>query len=163
MKKLILSLVVIMVMGMSGCAGQPKPKVVPTTKVAVKQEVKKVEKVRIMDIAEMGKGTIYISTPAGTSEGGNTPVLMTKKDDIITQIGYDGENIDGSKITYLYIDGKLKSKEQMSERCQGSIDLKGADLKVGVHIIEFIQYDTDKEDGKVVVYKVSRYKSKNID
>ena len=39
MKKLILSMVVIMAMGMNGCAKQQEVKVVPTTKVAVKKVV----------------------------------------------------------------------------------------------------------------------------
>lgn len=163
MKKLILSVIVIMAMGMGGCGEKQNAPIVSKPKVAVNQEVKKVEKVRIMDIAEMGKGTISIATPSGDDVKGNTPVLMTKKDDVITQIGYDGIDIDGSKITYLYVDGKLKSKEQISEQCQGLIDLKDNDLKAGVHIIEFIQYDTDKENGKAIMYKVSKYESKNID
>jgi hypothetical protein len=162
MKKVILSLVVITAIGMSGCTKQPKVEVVPTTKVAVTQEVKKVEKARMMDIAEIGKGTISISTPSGSSDEGNIPILMTSENDIITQIGYNGTEVDGSKISYLYVDGKLKSKEQISERCQGSIDLQDSDLKVGNHIIEFIQYDTDKEDGKVIMYKISKYESKTI-
>ena len=157
MKKLMLSMVIVMAVGMGGCAKETTVKT--DSKPIIKQEVKE-EKKQLMDIEEMGKGIILLETPSGDSSNGNVPFFFAVEDTLIMQIGYTGTDIAGDKITYAYIDGKLNSKNQMSEQCGGSIDLSEKALNVGVHIVEFIQYDTNKEDGKVVVYKVAKYEFK---
>ena len=47
-----------------------------------KSKEKKIEKDFEGEYSDMGAGEIIISTPSGTSEDGNVPVLFTAKDDL---------------------------------------------------------------------------------
>ncbi|KGF09675.1 hypothetical protein HMPREF1635_01945 [Clostridiales bacterium S5-A14a] len=124
-----------------------------------KSEEKKVEKDFKGDYEDMGNGTIMLSTPSGTSEDGNVPFLFVEKDDQLIQIGLDTSDFDGSKLSYVYVDGMEKDKDQFGD-AQSTIDLEKNDLKVGKHKVEVVQYDTDKPDGNVVTYKVAQYEIK---
>lgn len=123
-----------------------------------KQEQAKKESIKMPD-KEIGKGKIELSTPGGTSEGGKVPVLMVSKDDQIVQIGLNAMEFDGSKLSYIFVDGEEVAKEQLAET-QTSIDLKGSALKAGKHKVEVVQFNNDKKDGKIITYKTSSYECK---
>ncbi|MHB9943574.1 hypothetical protein CF065_18660 [Clostridium sporogenes] len=123
-----------------------------------KQEEAKKESIKMPD-KEMGKGKIGLSTPGGTSEGDKAPVLMVSKDDQIVQVGLNTEEFDGSKLSYIFVNGEEVAKEQLSET-QTSIDLKGNALKAGKHKVEVVQFDNDKKDGKIITYKTASYECK---
>ncbi len=110
---------------------------------------------------DMGNGSLYISTASGTSENGNVPVIMAEKDLLVTQIGLNSSDMDGSKISFIYIDGILNKKEQLSTT-QTSVDLSGFSITEGVHKIEVIQYDSDEPDGSIVTYKTASYEIQSL-
>lgn len=108
---------------------------------------------------ETGAGSILLSTEGGTSENGNVPVLFVAEDDILTQIGLDTQGLDGSHLSYIYIDGVLNTKEQLAD-AQMTLDLSNQMLEKGQHKVEVVQYDTDEPDGEVVTYKNASYEVK---
>lgn len=112
------------------------------------------------DYEEMGDGTAYIACASGTSQDGNIPVLFESTDTILEQIEIDSEKMDGSHLSYIYIDGKETAKEQLADS-QVSLDLQGDALKEGVHKVEVVQYDTDDPSGTVITYKTASYEVKN--
>lgn len=120
----------------------------------VKKEVKKEVKKDLVDgnYSEMGDGIFYISTAAGTSENGNVPVLYASKDESLIQIGYTSSEMNGNSLSYIYVDGMLTSKEQLAD-AQGSIDLTGDFLSVGIHKVEVVQYTNDSTDSDMTCYK----------
>lgn len=66
------------------------------------------------------------------------------KDTLLNQIGLSSENFDGSKLSYIYIDGMLNTKEQLGEMSQITMDLEKDALKNGEHKVEIVQYDNDE-------------------
>lgn len=124
-----------------------------------KTEEKKVEKDFKGDYEDMGAGSIFISTPNGISENGNIPVLFYDEDMLLMQIELAANDFDGSKLSYVYVDGMEKDKFQFGGT-RITINLEKGDLKVGTHKVEVVQYDTDKPDGNVVTYKVAQYEIK---
>ena len=112
------------------------------------------------DYEEMGDGTMYIACASGTSEDGNVPVLFEAADTVLDQIGLDSMGMDGSHLSYIYIDGKETAKEQLAES-QISLDLQGDALKEGTHKVEVVQYDNDDPSGTVITYKTAAYEVKN--
>ena len=120
---------------------------------------KKVEKDFKGDYEDMGAGSIFICTPNGTSQHGNIPVLFYDDDMLLMQIELAANDFDGSKLSYVYVDGMEKDKFQFGGT-RITINLEKGDLKVGTHKVEVVQYDTDKPDGNVVTYKVAQYEIK---
>lgn len=112
------------------------------------------------DYEDMGDGTMYIACASGTSENGNVPVLFEAADTVLDQIGLDSMDMDGSHLSYIYIDGKETAKEQLAES-QISLDLQGDALKAGTHKVEVVQYDNDEPSGTVITYKTASYEVKN--
>lgn len=112
------------------------------------------------DYEDMGDGTMYIACASGTSEDGNVPVLFEAADTILDQIGLDSTGMDGSHLSYIYVDGKETAKEQLADS-QVSLDLQGDALKEGTHKVEVVQYDNDEPSGTVITYKASSYEVKN--
>lgn len=112
------------------------------------------------DYEDMGDGTMYIACASGTSEDGNIPVLFEAADTVLDQIGLDSMGMDGSHLSYIYIDGKETAKEQLAES-QISLDLQGDALKEGTHKVEVVQYDNDDPSGTVITYKTAAYEVKN--
>lgn len=113
------------------------------------------------DFAVSGDGTIYISTPGGTSEDGNTPVIYVSGDTSMEQIGLNSREYDGSMLCYIYIDGTLVDKHQMADT-QASITLQGDCIDVGVHDVEVVQYTDDTPSADTVAsYQKMAYEIKS--
>jgi hypothetical protein len=53
----------------------------------------------------------------------------------------------------------LTSKEQLAD-AQGSIDLTGDFLSVGIHKVEVVQYTNDSTDSDMTCYKSASYEVK---
>lgn len=158
MKKLLflmLALVLAFVFAACGDNGNTKESKSEETN----SEEKKVEKDFKGDYEDIGAGSIVISTPSGTSEDGNVPVLFYDDDMLLMQIELAANDFDGSKLSYVYVDGMGKDKGQFFDT-RITINLEKGDLKVGTHKVEVAQYDTDKPDGNVVTYKVTQYEIK---
>ncbi|MFR9069316.1 hypothetical protein ACQQ2T_08965 [Paraclostridium tenue] len=110
---------------------------------------------------EIGNGDVVLSTTGGTTENGNILTVFVGKDTQLDQIGLSSENLDGSKLSYVYIDGMLNTKEQLGEMSQTTITLQDNSLKEGKHKVEVVQYDNDEQTGTPVTYKVVNYEVKN--
>ncbi|MBC1671227.1 hypothetical protein HB950_02715 [Listeria welshimeri] len=108
---------------------------------------------------ELGQGKIILKTESGSSEDGNVPFIY-KDDDLLTPfIGFEAWEFDGSKLTYIYIDDGLNSKEQLANT-QTSLDLTTSDYETGVHEVKAVQFDNDKDTGKIITYKTAKYEVK---
>lgn len=110
-------------------------------------------------MSEIGNGTFYISTPGGTSEDGNVPVFLDAERTMMTEVGYSAREMDGTHLTYFYIDGMENDKDQISDT-DGSLIINGDMLSEGTHTVEAVQYDTDEPTGNVITYKSATYEVK---
>lgn len=111
------------------------------------------------DYQDTGAGTMYVSTEGGTSEDGNVPVIYAGSDDMLIQIGVCTEGFDGSKLSYIYVDGMLNSQEQLGDG-EASIDLTDDALSAGTHAVEVLQYNNDDTSSDVITYKSASYEIK---
>jgi hypothetical protein len=111
------------------------------------------------DYKDTGKGEFAISTPSGTSENGNVPIIFTDKNSVMGGLGIYVRKFDGAKLSYVYVDGKLIKKDQYADT-DTSINLKSQNITAGTHKVEIAQYDTDSPDGKLITYKSASYEVK---
>lgn len=161
MSKKILGLVLVgvLALGMIGCSNSKgEAKVNENT---TKEEVSSKKDIPSGLDKEMGNGSVVLSTAGGTTENGNTPIVFVGQDTLLDQIGLSAENFDGSKLSYVYIDGMLNTKEQLGEMTQTTITLQDNLLKEGKHKVKVVQYDNDEQTGTPITYKVVTYEVKN--
>lgn len=111
------------------------------------------------DYTDTGAGTIEVITPSGSSADGTVPLIMIEPNTLLDSIGLNAWEFDGSKISYIYVDGMLQSKEQLADT-QTSVELRGDMLAEGEHSVEVVQYDNDDPSGNVVTYKSAAYEIK---
>lgn len=162
MKKLLgIILALITLFSFTGCQNNSGNQSSNNTATKQEEKASTAEKVKIPpNTKDTGKGTITINTPSGTSENSQIPVIYVDKDTSLTQIGLDSSEFDGSKLSYILIDGNANSKEQLGTS-QNTLTLKDNDLKVGTHKIEVVQFDNDKTNGNIVTYKTAGYEVKS--
>lgn len=166
MKNKIVAMIMIgmLAVSMSACGGSDTPDETKTEN--VKNETPEEEVVVVKrdfpegEYSDLGSGTFSVQTSGGDSADGSTPVLFAKENSVIVQIGYKAEGMDGSKLSYIYIDGMENTTEQLGERVQGSLDLQEDALSEGIHTVEVVQYDTDEPEGEIVTYKSCQYEVK---
>ena len=115
------------------------------------------------NFSEIGDGTLEIRTIGGPSENGNIPVIFFDKKELADGIYATNADIvistrdfDGSKLSYIYVDGVLQSKEQLAD-VDMSIYVNEKLSTVGVHKVEVIQFD---DNGNVITYKTAGYEIK---
>lgn len=161
MSKKILGLVLVgvLALGMIGCSNSKEEN--KANENTTKEEVSSKKDIPSGLDKEVGNGSVVLSTTGGTTENGNTPVVFVGQDTLLDQIGLSAENFDGSKLSYVYIDGMLNTKEQLGEMTQTTITLQDNSLKEGKHKVEVVQYDNDEQTGNPVTYKVATYEVKN--
>lgn len=161
MSKKILGLVLVgvLALGMIGCSNSKEEN--KANENTTKEEVSSKKDIPSGLDKEVGNGSVVLSTTGGTTENGNTPVVFVGQDTLLEQIGLSAENFDGSKLSYVYIDGMLNTKEQLGEITQTTITLQDNSLKEGKHKVEVVQYDNDEQTGTPVTYKVATYEVKN--
>lgn len=161
MSKKILGLVLVgvLALGMIGCSNSKEEN--KANENTTKEEVSSKKDIPSGLDKEVGNGSVVLSTTGGTTENGNTPVVFVGQDTLLEQIGLSAENFDGSKLSYVYIDGMINTKEQLGEMTQTTITLQDNSLKEGKHKVEVVQYDNDEQTGNPVTYKVATYEVKN--
>ena len=158
-KILGLVLVGVLALGMIGCSNSKEEN--KANENTTKEEVSSKKDIPSGLDKEIGNGSVVLSTTGGTTENGNTPIVFVGQDTLLEQIGLSAENFDGSKLSYVYIDGMLNTKEQLGEMTQTTITLQDNSLKEGKHKVEVVQYDNDEQTGNPVTYKVATYEVKN--
>lgn len=118
--------------------------------VAQKTEAPKVDKdFDGTGMTETGACTFYLSTPGGTSEGGNVPQIAGGA--TVMQIGYRITDGDGTLCT-IYVDG-MENKKQNAGDTQGTLDLSGDALSNGIHTVELVA----DNNGEITIYKSGQY------
>ncbi len=153
MKKLLLILGLSLIL--TACASNEAP-AEESKKVETKTESEAVEKdkkeeSKLIGGQETGEGTIYLINESGDTKEG-TPIKIIDKDYQALQIGLESEGMDGSKETYIYLDGQEITKEQMSDT-QTVLQLEKEHLSKGEHNVEAIQKDGES----VVFYRLMKY------
>lgn len=108
---------------------------------------------------EVGQGTFYLENESGTTENGDPIVIYDGGDTQLMQIGLNTADFDGSKLTYVYIDGELVTKEQYGDS-QSTLDLESKHLKEGTHQVVLKQYENDDETTDPVTVKFASYEVK---
>lgn len=111
--------------------------------------------------ADMGTGTFYITTSSGTSEKEEVPTIYAKKDTKLLQASVNTRNFDGKHLSYIFVDGVLNTKEQLSDN-SATINLKDNNLKAGKHRVDIVQFNGDKISDKVITHKLAYYQVKSI-
>lgn len=113
---------------------------------------------RFADQQEAGDGTLNIANVSGNTADGAEVTVMYDPDTFPTSVGMTTSGIDGSKTSYIYVDGQLVTKEQLGDT-QTSVDLQDTPVAIeeGTHSIQLVQYDNDSEDGNVVTFKAQEY------
>lgn len=139
-------------------ADKTEPQAKTESNAAEEKQVTKGKDLPDGDYQDIGNGTMYIATAGGTSENGNVPVVFVS-DEILLQIGLNTSAFDGSKLSFIYVDGMLATKEQLSDS-QITLDLSDDMLAVGNHKVEVAQYENDDPAGNMVTYKQAAYEVK---
>lgn len=131
------------------------------TKEETKTENAAVEDVKTAPVeeTEVGQGSFYLVNESGTTENGDPIVIYDGGDTQLMQIGLNTTDFDGSKLTYVYIDGELATKEQYGDS-QSSLDLESKHLKPGTHQVVLKQYENDDENTDPVTVKFANYEVK---
>lgn len=108
-------------------------------------------------ITEVGSGNFYLVNESGSTKDSESIEVMAEKDTSLLQIGIETEGIDGSLVSYIYIDGDLATKEQLSDS-QSALDLSEEFLKPGDHQVVLKQYPDNDENAEPVTVKLANYK-----
>ena len=106
---------------------------------------------------DCGNGAIEIVCEGGSSKDGNIPIIYVEKDTVLLQIGLNAESFDGTKLSYVYVDGILNCKEQFGELTQSTINLEGDNLSSGKHMVQVVQYKDNDINKEVLTYKEAFY------
>lgn len=110
---------------------------------------------------EIGEGTWYISNQSGTTAEWENLIYYVDSNDNSTyapilSLGMYAEGLNGRLLSYIYIDGKLISKEQLSHT-QLSLSITDDQVSVGTHKVECKQYVDNDENGEVIFYRSAEY------
>lgn len=108
---------------------------------------------------EKGEGDFLIACAGGTTENGNVPVEYVASDTLVSQIGYEAWGFDGSKLSFIYVNGILQDKQQLTDT-QSTLELKDNSLKPGTYKVEVAQYENDDPNSEMVTYKTCQYEIK---
>ena len=158
-----LAILTILTLSLSFVGCSSSPKTAPVTKAKAPVVQKKVVPTVVVaptGTKDTGKGTIETTSPSGNSKDGIVPFFYVDKDTSLEQVGFNAWGFDGTKLSYIFVDGVLNSKEQLADT-QTSLNITGDALKVGKHKVEVAQYNTDKIGGKIITYKLGSYEIKS--
>lgn len=106
--------------------------------------------------SEIGSGEFVITTPTINSEN-DVPVIFVDELKGLAQLDFQSEGFDGSRCSYIYIDGKLNTIEQLGEMNLDTLTIDEEQLSNGIHKVEVVQFDNNKSNGTPVTYKVCNY------
>lgn len=108
-----------------------------------------------------GSGEFNIASPSGSTEDGQAVVIYNDTNTIGLQIGISARDLDGSLLTYFYIDGVEVDSRRVGLGLDGSLNIPDGKAVVGKHKVHAIQYkDNDKEKG-LVFNRMHEFEIKN--
>ena len=111
-------------------------------------------------VTEIGQGTFYLENESGTTENGDPITIYEDGETQLLQIGLNTTGFDGGKLTYVYVDGELLTKEQYGEETQETLELGEKQLAPGTHQVVLKQYENDDEKTDPITVKVATYEVK---
>ncbi|NRE78406.1 hypothetical protein HR089_10345 [Enterococcus faecium] len=157
MKKKFIPLVILAALSLAACGNSDNSlSANSSSKTSESTIVSSAESKKDLPSEDQGTGTMYLSGPGGTTENGETLTIFDDGDTQVMQIGMDVSELDGNKLSYIYIDGTLSSKDQLSTG-QSTLDLTKKYLSPEKHIVNLVQYDNNNEDGSIITNKVANY------
>lgn len=158
MKKKFIPLVILAALSLAACGSSDNSSSAnSSSKTSESTTVSSAESKKDLPSEDQGTGIMYLSGPGGTTENGETLTIFDDGDTQVMQIGMDVSELDGNKLSYIYIDGILSSKEQLSTG-KSTLDLTKKYLTLGKHTINLVQYDNNNnEDGSIITNKVANY------
>lgn len=159
MKKKCLLIALLCAFSLSGCGTSSAATDAPAAESKTESSAESTKDFIGDSYSETGDGVFLVVTAGGNSENSNVPVVFAAADTSLLQIGYETTGMSGGSLSYIYIDGMLLTKEQLSDS-QGSLDLSGDSLTVGTHKVEVVQFENDSTDGAVTTYKTASYEVK---
>ena len=115
------------------------------------------------DYADIGDGTFYIASASGSTENGDEVLVYPDMDSIpFAYIDYELWDLDGSVLTYIYLDGAEIEKQQVGEGFQGTIPLTDkSQVTEGKHTVAAVQYEGNDPAGKILFSRSAEFTVKN--
>lgn len=167
MKKVsLLAITALTVLAVAGCSNNTDESASNNSSTAesssVAESTAKEEKDMFADQAEVGEGTLNLAHTSGNTADGDEITIYYDKDTFPTSVAVETADIDGSKLSYIYVDGQLVTDEQLGDSLR-DIQLQDTPvaIKEGTHNIQLVQYADDKEGGEIVTFKQQPYTLKN--
>lgn len=114
----------------------------------------------VENVEDVGEGSFYLENESGTTENGDPIVIYEDGTTQIMQIGITTNNFNGGKLTFIYVDGNLISKEQFGDSTS-SIDLTQKELGEGLHQVVLKQFENDDENTDPILVKSAIYEVKS--
>lgn len=113
--------------------------------------------------SDVGDGTFYISNASGSTENGDEIIVYPDMDSIpFAYIDYELWDLDGSVLTYIYLDGTEIDKQQVGEGFQSTIPLADkSQVDEGKHTVTAVQYEGNDPAGKIVFSRSAEFTVKN--
>lgn len=124
---------------------------------AVQEAVEEEE--MIFEIEEIGQGSFYLENESGTTENGDPLIIYEDGETQLLQIGIMTNEFDGSKLTFVYVDNELLTKEQYSNS-QSTLTLEQKHLKEGQHQVVLKQFENDDDSTEPITVKFAEYEVK---
>lgn len=112
-----------------------------------------------LNIEERGEGNFYLVDSVTTTECDKILYkFLDNNDTVLAQLGYNAWGMNGKKVSYIYLDGKLIEKTVLSD-VQSSLTLEKEDLEYGVHIVEVLQFKNGEnlESDNIEFYEKAEY------
>jgi protein involved in sex pheromone biosynthesis len=107
---------------------------------------------------EIGEGTLNLTNGSEDTTHNEEVTIVHDPKDVPTLITINTEDIDEDHLSYLYADGQLLTSDELGHT-QLNVELQGVPSSVveGKHVFQLVQYDNDKEDGKIITFKQQPY------
>ncbi|MDH6364036.1 hypothetical protein M2139_001021 [Enterococcus sp. PF1-24] len=117
------------------------------------------ENAEAVTVEDLGEGSFFVSTEAGTSENGEIPVFYATEGLTDAQIGYTAEGFDGALLVYIYLDGAIAEITQITELTAATFDLNEGNggINVGMHTVQFMQFTDNAPTTEPVAVKTAHY------
>jgi hypothetical protein len=117
------------------------------------------------DYADIGNGTFYIHSASGSTENGEDVIVYADMFSTpIASIDYDLWDMNGSILTYIYLDGVEMDKHQVGEGYQASLWLEEEwQITEGQHKVEAVQYEDNDSSKEMVFYRSAVFTIINMD
>ena len=108
---------------------------------------------------DVGEGTFYISNASGSTENGDEIIVYPDMNSIpFAYIDYELWDLDGSILTYIYLDGAEIDREQVGTGFQSYIPLEDkSQVAEGVHTVTAVQYEGNDPAGEIVFFRSANF------